>query len=66
MGIFGAGNWGAAVNKFVAPGLVVAFGWTMVPHVYVAVLLGTAILFCSSVTATKSIWSPARPASCRN
>jgi len=45
MGIFGAGNSGAAVNKFVAPGLVVAFGWTMVPHVYAAVLLGTAILF---------------------
>ncbi|MCV2356371.1 NarK/NasA family nitrate transporter [Paucibacter sp. B2R-40] len=45
MGVFGAGNSGAAVNKFVAPGLVVAFGWTMVPHVYAAVLLGTAILF---------------------
>ncbi|HLO95241.1 MAG TPA: MFS transporter, partial [Burkholderiaceae bacterium] len=43
--LFGAGNSGAAVNKFVAPGLVVAFGWTMVPHVYAAVLLGTAILF---------------------
>jgi len=27
MGIFGAGNSGAAVNKFVAPALVVAFGW---------------------------------------
>ncbi|MBB2486896.1 NarK/NasA family nitrate transporter [Mitsuaria sp. WAJ17] len=45
MGVFGAGNSGAAVNKFVAPALVVAFGWTMVPHVYAAVLLGTAILF---------------------
>jgi len=45
MGVFGAGNSGAAVNKFVAPVLVVAFGWTMVPHVYAAVLLGTAILF---------------------
>ncbi|MDC8786078.1 MFS transporter [Roseateles koreensis] len=45
MGVFGAGNSGAAVNKFVAPGLVVAFGWTMVPHVYAAVLLGTAVLF---------------------
>jgi MFS transporter, NNP family, nitrate/nitrite transporter len=45
MGVFGAGNSGAAVNKFVAPGLVVAFGWAMVPHVYAAVLLGTAILF---------------------
>ncbi|RQO53721.1 MFS transporter [Paucibacter sp. KBW04] len=45
MGVFGAGNSGAAVNKFVAPALVVAFGWTLVPHVYAAVLLGTAILF---------------------
>ena len=33
---------GAAVNKFVAPALVVAFGWTMVPQVYAAVMLGTA------------------------
>jgi NNP family nitrate/nitrite transporter-like MFS transporter len=45
MGVFGAGNSGAAVNKFVAPALVVGFGWTMVPQVYAAVLLGTAILF---------------------
>ncbi len=28
MGVYGAGNSGAAVNKFVAPALVVAFGWT--------------------------------------
>ena len=45
MGVFGAGNSGAAVNKFVAPALVVAFGWVMVPQVYAAILLGTAILF---------------------
>ncbi len=45
MGVFGAGNSGAAVNKFVAPALVVAFGWTMVPQVYAAVMLGTAVLF---------------------
>ena len=45
MGVYGAGNSGAAVNKFVAPGLVVAFGWTMVPQVYAAVMLGTVILF---------------------
>ena len=45
MGVFGAGNSGAAVNKFVAPALVVAFGWTMVPQVYAAVMLGTALLF---------------------
>ena len=45
MGIYGAGNSGAAFNKFVAPGLVVAFGWTMVPKVYAAAMLGTLILF---------------------
>lgn len=45
MGIYGAGNSGAAVNKFVAPALVVAFGWTMVPQVYAAVMLGAMILF---------------------
>jgi len=45
MGVYGAGNSGAAVNKFVAPALVVAFGWTMVPQVYAAIMAGTVILF---------------------
>ena len=45
MGVFGAGNSGAAFNKFVAPVLLVAFGWTMVPMVYAAIMLGTLILF---------------------
>jgi MFS transporter, NNP family, nitrate/nitrite transporter len=45
MGVYGAGNSGAAVNKFVAPALVVAFGWTMVPQVYAAIMLGTLVLF---------------------
>ena len=45
MGIFGAGNAGAAVNKFVAPAILVAFGWTMVPKVYAAIMLGTLIIF---------------------
>ena len=45
MGVFGAGNSGAAVNKFVAPALIVAFGWTMVPQVYAAIMLGTALVF---------------------
>ncbi len=45
MGIFGAGNAGAALNKFIAPAILVAFGWTMVPRVYAGVMLGTAILF---------------------
>ena len=45
MGIYGAGNSGAAVNKFVAPALVVAFGWTMVPQVYAAIMFGALVLF---------------------
>lgn len=45
MGVYGAGNSGAAANKFIAPAIVVAFGWTMVPQVYAAVMLGTVILF---------------------
>ena len=45
MGVYGAGNSGAAVNKFVAPALLVAFGWTIVPQVYAAIMLGTALLF---------------------
>ena len=45
MGVFGAGNSGAAVTKFVAPAIVVAFGWAMVPKVYAAAMLVTALLF---------------------
>jgi Nitrate/nitrite transporter len=45
MGVYGAGNSGAAVNKFVAPVLLVAFGWTMVPKVYAAIMLGALVLF---------------------
>ena len=45
MGIYGAGNSGAAVNKFLAPTLVVAFGWTMVPQVYAVIMAVTVIIF---------------------
>lgn len=45
MGVYGAGNSGAAVNKFVAPVLMVAFGWAVVPKVYAAVMLGVLVLF---------------------
>ena len=45
MGIFGVGNTGAAVTKLVAPTIVVAFGWAMVPQVYAVLMLVTAILF---------------------
>ena len=45
MGVYGAGNSGAAVNKFVAPVILVALGWQAVPQVYAAVMLGTVLLF---------------------
>ncbi|MEF9995056.1 MAG: nitrate/nitrite transporter [Burkholderiaceae bacterium] len=45
MGVFGAGNSGAAVNKFVAPAIVVAVGWTFVPQVYAVAMAVTAIAF---------------------
>jgi len=45
MGVYGAGNSGAAVNKFVAPALMVAFGWAVVPKVYAAVMLVVLVLF---------------------
>jgi NNP family nitrate/nitrite transporter-like MFS transporter len=45
MGIFGAGNTGAALTKLIAPSIVVAFGWAMVPKVYAVLMLVTAILF---------------------
>jgi len=45
MGIFGAGNSGAALTKFVAPAIVVAFSWAMVPKVYAAAMLVTALAF---------------------
>ena len=45
MGIFGAGNSGAAVNKFIAPVLIAAAGWTLVPKVYAVLMLVAAIVF---------------------
>jgi NNP family nitrate/nitrite transporter-like MFS transporter len=45
MGIFGAGNSGAALTKFVAPAIVVGWGWSMVPKVYAAAMLVTALAF---------------------
>ena len=45
MGVFGAGTTGAAINMFVAPPLVAAFGWQSVPRVYAVALVVTAALF---------------------
>jgi NNP family nitrate/nitrite transporter-like MFS transporter len=47
MGIFGAGNSGSALTKFVAPALIAtaAGAWTIVPQVYAVAMLVTAIGF---------------------
>ena len=45
MGIFGAGNAGAALTKFVAPTLVVAYGWQMVPRVYAVAMAVMVVLY---------------------
>ncbi len=45
MGIFGAGNAGAAITNLAAPTLVVAYGWQMVPKVYSIAMLVMAIIF---------------------
>jgi NNP family nitrate/nitrite transporter-like MFS transporter len=51
MGVFGAGNSGSALTKFVAPALIAVAGtWTIVPKVYSVAMLVTAIVFwlCSA------------------
>ncbi len=45
MGIFGAGNAGAALTKFVAPSLVVAYGWQSVPKIYAVAMIVVVILY---------------------
>jgi len=45
LGIFGAGNVGAAVTNFAAPFLVLAYGWEDTARIYAVVLVATAILF---------------------
>ncbi|WP_431820498.1 MFS transporter [Burkholderia sp. F1] len=45
MGVFGAGTSGAAVNLFVTPLLLSAYGWRVVPRVYAVALLVTAVIF---------------------
>ncbi|TXG00856.1 MFS transporter [Massilia arenae] len=45
MGVFGAGNSGSALTKFVAPAIIAAWGWQALPHAYAALMLGTALLF---------------------
>ena len=45
LGIFGAGNVGAAVTKFCAPFVLVAFGWPAVAQLWATVLVVIAVIF---------------------
>jgi MFS transporter, NNP family, nitrate/nitrite transporter len=45
LGIFGAGNVGAAVTKLLAPMVMVASGWHAVAELWAAVLAITAVLY---------------------
>ncbi|WP_144183605.1 nitrate/nitrite transporter [Elioraea rosea] len=45
LGVFGAGNVGAAVTKFFAPLVMVAFGWTAVAQLWALGLLVMAAVF---------------------
>jgi NNP family nitrate/nitrite transporter-like MFS transporter len=45
LGIFGAGNVGAAVTNFGAPFLVIAFGWQQTAQIYSVILAIMAIAF---------------------
>ena len=45
LGIFGAGNVGAAVTKFAAPAIMVAYGWQTVALIWAAALALMAVVF---------------------
>ena len=59
MGIFGAGNSGSALTKFVAPAIIAGFGWQTLPKVYAVAMLVTAILFRVFSYTDKSHQMPA-------
>jgi NNP family nitrate/nitrite transporter-like MFS transporter len=45
LGIFGVGNVGAAVTKFVAPFVLLAWGWQSVAQIWAAALVVMAVVF---------------------
>jgi MFS transporter, NNP family, nitrate/nitrite transporter len=45
LGIFGAGNVGSAVTKFIAPFVMVAMGWQAVAQIWAGGLIVMAVLF---------------------
>src|SRR6187397_2060417 len=45
LGIFGAGNVGASVTKFIAPFVMVAYGWKAVADVWALAIAAMAVIF---------------------
>ena len=45
LGIFGAGNVGAAVTKFIAPFVMVAYGWQTVANIWAAAIAVMGVVF---------------------
>jgi NNP family nitrate/nitrite transporter-like MFS transporter len=50
LGIFGAGNVGAAVTKFLAPFVLVAWGWQSVAQIWAIALAAMAVIFWFTTT----------------
>src|SRR5271169_3096427 len=50
LGIFGAGNVGAAVTKFLAPFVLVAYGWQTVAQVWAVGIAAMAVVFWFTTT----------------
>jgi MFS transporter, NNP family, nitrate/nitrite transporter len=50
LGIFGAGNVGAAVTKFLAPFVLVAWGWQAVAQIWALALAVMAVVFWIATT----------------
>jgi MFS transporter, NNP family, nitrate/nitrite transporter len=50
LGIFGVGNVGAAVTKFLAPFVLIAYGWQTVAQVWALALVVMAIVFWFTTT----------------
>jgi NNP family nitrate/nitrite transporter-like MFS transporter len=74
LGVYGMGNIGAAVTKFIAPFVMVAYGWHMVAQVWAVALVVMALAFWlftkdepqiqaqkTSKAAPKSTWESLKP-----
>ncbi|MGH6865358.1 MAG: MFS transporter [Methyloceanibacter sp.] len=55
LGIFGAGNVGAAVTKFLAPFLLIAWGWQAVAELWALALVVMAVVFWLMTSDERSL-----------